>query len=77
MRFGANREVLWDCYEEAVSSSKARAKRKAEKEFELASKDDAISKAATWVLTKQVCVVLCVCHRPCVCVCMPVYTLVS
>lgn len=48
------REVLWDCYERAVSSSRARAKKIAQKELEIASKDDATGKAAAWVLTKQV-----------------------
>lgn len=45
---------MWDCYERAVSSSKARARLKAERELELAAKDDATSKGNAWILTKQV-----------------------
>eukprot|EP00903_Cladosiphon_okamuranus_P019985 g18360.t1 len=47
------REVLWDSYDRATAASKARAKLKAARELELASKDDANSKAEAWILTKQ------------------------
>ena len=46
--------MLWDSYDRATSASKARAKLKAARELELASKDDAYSKADAWILTKQV-----------------------
>ncbi|CAM9426212.1 unnamed protein product, partial [Pylaiella littoralis] len=49
----ASREVVWDSYERAVASSKARAELKAARELELASDDDAKSKADAWILTKQ------------------------
>eukprot|EP00752_Nemacystus_decipiens_P002610 g2443.t1 len=47
------REVLWNSYDRATSASKARAKLKAARELELASNDDANSKADAWILTKQ------------------------
>lgn len=50
----AYREVVWDSYDRAVASSKARVKLKAARDLELASDDDAKSKADAWILTKQV-----------------------
>lgn len=47
------RETLWDCYERAVSASKARARARAAWEHQLASTDDAVSKAKAWIATKQ------------------------
>ncbi|CAM9895609.1 unnamed protein product [Ectocarpus sp. 4 AP-2014] len=47
------REVLWDSYDRAIRSSKTRARLKAARELELASKDDANSKADAWIQTKQ------------------------
>lgn len=50
---GKDREVLWDSYDRAIASSKARARLKAARELELAKDDDAKSKADAWILTKQ------------------------
>eukprot|EP00904_Undaria_pinnatifida_P011356 jgi/Undpi1/7350/HiC_scaffold_22.g09823.m1 len=49
----AAREVLWDGYDRAVASSRAHAKVKVGGELELASQDDATSKADAWILTRQ------------------------
>ncbi|CAM9268832.1 unnamed protein product [Ectocarpus sp. 13 AM-2016] len=48
-----SREVLWDSYDRAIRSSKTRARLKAARQLELASKDDANSKADAWIQTKQ------------------------
>ncbi|CAM9484375.1 unnamed protein product, partial [Choristocarpus tenellus] len=49
----ATRERLWDYYEEATSASQGRLQMQLARATELATADDAQSKADAWIVTKQ------------------------